>query len=122
MRTGARTTAAPCRTMASLTLSSSHIILDKDMDIEKTVEQCLDYEEEIVLADGFEEAFMGIARQFGKPFAVYNFEKCIEILSREMTEDDALEYFYYNVEGAWVGKNTPAFMSWADPDDEILVS
>jgi hypothetical protein len=36
-----------------------------------------------------------------------------------MTEEDAIEYFYYNVEGAWVGENTPAFMSWADPEDAI---
>lgn len=90
------------------------------MDIESTLEQCLDDEEEVILADGFEEAFMGIARQFGKPFAVYSFEKCLEILQREMTEEDAIEYFYYNVEGAWVGENTPAFMSWADPEDAIL--
>lgn len=96
-----------------------HLKENNIMDIAATLEQCLDDEEEVILADGFEEAFMGIARQFGKPFAVYSFEKCLEILQREMTEEDAIEYFYYNVEGAWVGENTPAFMSWADPEDAI---
>jgi hypothetical protein len=82
--------------------------------IKAAVEQCLGDEEEILLATGFEDAFMGIARQFGRPFAVYNFEKCLEILEQDMAPDDAIEYFYYNVEGAYVGENTPAFLSWGD--------
>jgi hypothetical protein len=70
-----------------------------------------DYEEEILLADGFEDAYMGIGRQFTKPpFAVYDRAKCIEILSSEMSEEEAEEYFQYNVEGAWVGENTPVFI------------
>jgi hypothetical protein len=82
--------------------------------IKAAVEQCLGDDEEILLATGFEEAFMGIARQFGRPFAVYNFEKCLEILEQDMASEEAIEYFYFNVEGAYVGENTPAFLSWPD--------
>ncbi len=69
-------------------------------------------DEEITLADGFEDAFLGVARQFGKPMAVYVREKCIDILVNRdgMSPEEAEEYFQFNVEGAWVGENTPAFL------------
>jgi hypothetical protein len=28
----------------------------------------------------------------------------------EMTEEDALEHFYYNMMGSYVGENTPCFL------------
>ena len=69
-------------------------------------------DENVMLADGFEDAFLGVARQFNSPpFAVYDRNKCIEILTEQgMEEDEAEEYFSFNVEGAYVGESTPAFM------------
>jgi hypothetical protein len=68
-------------------------------------------DESILFADGFDEAFVGIARQFGVPFAVYDRAKCVEILAAQgMSEDEAEEYFAFNVEGAYVGENTPAYL------------
>ncbi len=69
--------------------------------------------EPIMLADGFEEAFVGIARQFGKPIAIYHRDKCIKVLMRSgMDEDEAEEYFSFNVEGSWNGEQTPAYLDW----------
>jgi len=68
---------------------------------------------EILLADGFEDAYMGIARQFTKnPLALYDRNKCIDILVNRdgMSDEEAEEYFQYNVEGSWVGENTPMFL------------
>lgn len=80
----------------------------------KTLKQKLDEmldEESVLLADGFEDAFIGIARQFNRTFAVYDREKCIEILTENgMHEDEAEEYFQFNVEGAYLGESTPAFL------------
>lgn len=67
--------------------------------------------ENIMIVNGFEEAFLGYATQFNTTFAVYDREKCIDILSREMSYDEAVEYFEFNVQGAYVGENTPAFLS-----------
>jgi len=78
--------------------------------IQDCIDKCIGEDETIQLADGFEEAFIGIARQFNTPFAVYNRAKCIEILCKDMTWIDAEEYFQFNVEGAYVGENTPAFL------------
>lgn len=68
-------------------------------------------DEEVLLADGFEEAFVGIARHFGIPFAVYNRKKCVvSLVMQGMSYVEAEEHFQFNVESAWVGENTPAFL------------
>jgi hypothetical protein len=71
----------------------------------------LNEDENFLLADGFDDAFVGIGRQFGRPIAVYDRFECIELLIKEgMSEEEAEEYFQFNVEGAWVGENTPIFL------------
>jgi hypothetical protein len=84
-----------------------------DEKINDCISISLSEDELVALADGFEEAFIGIARQFNQAFAVYDRAKCISILMRDMTLDEADEYFSINVEGAWVGENTPAFINLA---------
>jgi hypothetical protein len=66
----------------------------------------------IMLADGFEDAFLGIGTQFNRHFAIYDRQKCIEILMDRdgMHEEEAEEYFEFNVAGAWVGHGTPVFV------------
>ena len=79
-------------------------------NISEFIENCLHDDEQILLADGFEDAFVGIGRQFGKPVAIYERSKCIEILMENMSEDEAEEYFSFNVESAFVGEKTPIFL------------
>ena len=71
----------------------------------------------MLLADGFEKAFMGIAipNPSSEEVAVYDYDKCIGILKERdgMSEDDAVEFFYYNVVGAYVDKYTPIFYKTA---------
>jgi hypothetical protein len=78
--------------------------------LKEKVEDMLGEYENVLLADGFDDAFVGIGRQFGKPFAIYERSKCIDILKKDMSEEESEEYFQFNVEGAWVGKNTPIFL------------
>ncbi len=67
---------------------------------------------EALLADGFDNALVGIARQFTKIVALYDYSTCVKILMKRdgMTQGDAIEFMEYNVLGAWVGENTPAFV------------
>ena len=69
-------------------------------------------EEGTLTADGFEDALIGYGLQFNRPVAVYYVEKCINILQLRdgMTEDEAIEYFQFNVQGAYVGESTPIFI------------
>jgi hypothetical protein len=66
----------------------------------------------ILLANGFEEAFVGIAEQFDRRFAVYDYNKCIMILMQrdDMTLEEAEEWMGFNVVGAYIGEATPAFV------------
>ena len=68
-------------------------------------------EKEILLADGFEDAFIGVVESFGnKPKACYSYDACIDILVKDMDYGEAIEYFEFNVTQAYVGEYTPAFI------------
>jgi hypothetical protein len=41
---------------------------------------------------------------------VYSIEECIRILSKDMSPEEAEEYFWYNTAGAYVGEQTPLFI------------
>jgi len=64
-----------------------------------------------LLADGFSEALIGMGNRFAYDVAVYDYAKCIEILAREMSHEDAVEYFEFNVIGAYMGEHTPVFVT-----------
>ena len=68
-------------------------------------------EESAVFADGLEEAFIGIGYQFHTPIALYSKNKAIQcLIDQGMDEEQAYEYFDYNIAGAYVGDNTPIFL------------
>ena len=68
-----------------------------------------------LLADGFEDALIGLGFQFNTPIAVYDRAQCLHILMTRdgMTEEDAEEYFSFNVIGAYMGRRTPVFIDRA---------
>ncbi|HET6871397.1 MAG TPA: hypothetical protein VFH42_00280, partial [Sporolactobacillaceae bacterium] len=70
-------------------------------------------DENILLADGFEDALIGVLERFEDvPLAVYDRDKCIKILMERdgMTDTEADEFFYFNCESAYVGEYTPLFI------------
>jgi len=75
--------------------------------INKIIEQ---YEEETFLkADGFDEAIIGVDETTMR--LIYSVSKCLEILMRDMSEEDAMEHFSFNVSGSYVGEKTPIWCS-----------
>jgi hypothetical protein len=63
-------------------------------------------DESFLTADGFDEAIIGVDESSMR--LVYSVTKCLEILQAQgMDETDALEYFSYNVSGAYMGEKTP---------------
>lgn len=75
-------------------------------------ERLVEVDPEILLAYGFDEAFLGLVQRCGQPIvACYSAEAAIMVLFRKgMTMEEAEEYFNYNVVGAWVGERTPMFV------------
>ena len=74
--------------------------------------------DEILFANGLEGALIGYIERAGMPsVACYDKFKCVEILSESMPYEDAFEYFYFNVVGAYVGENTPCFLTRTIDED-----
>ena len=67
---------------------------------------------EALYADGFEDAIIGVGRQFNTEIVIYDEDKCLEILvlRDQMTPEEAEEFFEFNVVGAYVGDHTPIFV------------
>ena len=66
----------------------------------------------ILLADGFEDAFVGVgSAYYNPPVAVYDYDRCIDLLVNDDCDyEQAIEYFEFNVIGAYVGPQTPMFI------------
>jgi len=79
------------------------------MDKEMLMEELTD--NECLVADGFDSALIGISEGMN-PVAIYDVDKCIQVLMEDegMTDEEALDYFYYNTVGAYVGEKTPLFI------------
>lgn len=63
------------------------------------------YEYDFLIADGFNDAIIGVDETSMR--LIYSVRKCLEILQEYLDEEDAIEYFEYNVSGAYVGEQTP---------------
>ncbi len=62
-------------------------------------------EEQFVFAYGFDKAIIGLDTSSMR--IIYSVKKCVKILMKDMPEEEAQEYFYYNVAGAYMGEKTP---------------
>tara|TARA_R100001443_G_scaffold110956_1_gene123390 strand:- start:441 stop:812 length:372 start_codon:yes stop_codon:yes gene_type:complete len=105
----------------------------------KDIFHCEENDDEVIYYDGLKEAFIGLGyQQYNGPYAIYDRERAIEIIARDfynekkkeynlkkMTNEEklemvkvvgdeaymeAVEYFEYNTEGAWMGERTPIFV------------
>lgn len=80
----------------------------------KVYEQAIkDDNPEALFADGFDDAILGIGKRCGQPsLVVYSTPKCIKILCKKLdcSFEEAVEYFEFNVAGAWFGPNSPIFV------------
>ncbi len=79
--------------------------MTKNNDMQVILENITDTPEVFMLADGFDDAILGYDARSER--AIYSVAKCIEILMKDMSEEDAIEYFMYNTVDAYVGEHTP---------------
>ncbi len=69
-------------------------------------------DEPLLFADGFDDCLIGLAEGFGgNECLAYDKTKILEKLAKDMGEQEAIEYFDYNIGGAYVGKRTPIFIT-----------
>lgn len=69
-------------------------------------------EDHMMIMDGYDSCIAGIAMRFGYPNVLaYDYEKVIRKLVKQgMTEEEAVEWFEFNMIGAYVGEGTPIFI------------
>ena len=67
-------------------------------------------DEDLMIADGLDNAIVGIDPY--KMLIIYSVEKVLEILVErdEMTPDQAIEFFEFNIAGSYVGPKTPIWL------------
>ena len=82
-------------------------------NIKLKIEDIAEINPEAMMADGFDDAVLGMCIQFGgEPVVAYDYNKCIEILKERdgMDRTEAIDYLEFNVLGSYVGLHTPVFI------------
>ena len=76
--------------------------------VEILKETIAEYNPEALLADGHDHAIMGYTND-GR--VVYSADQIIGgLINQGMTEEEAIEFFDFNIAGAFVGEYTPIYM------------
>lgn len=80
--------------------------LDRIQELKEVIS---DLNSEALFADGFDRAIMGYDCH-GR--VIYSIDTIIETLVERdgMDWEEASEYFSFNIEGSWLGENTPIYM------------
>lgn len=67
-------------------------------------------DEQFLILDDFDKAILGV--DDSKMVIVYSTKKILSIMMEdgEMTYEDAMEHFSYNIKGAYLGEKTPTYI------------
>ena len=64
------------------------------------------------MADGFDDAIIGMECSGDTPRVVYSIQLMVHVLCERdgMTEEEAVDFISYNVIGSYVGEGTPIYV------------
>jgi len=65
---------------------------------------------DLLTLDGFDEAVIGVVERAGLLAVCYDRNKIISILMRDMNQEEAWEYYEFNILGAYMGESTPVYL------------
>ena len=73
---------------------------------------CEQFGDDLLFADGYDGAIIGVASGFDSGRVVYSVKKMIEIAAKELSidHDEASEWLEYNTFQAYVGEYTPIYL------------
>ena len=76
-----------------------------------TREEVEELAEGAILLDGFDDCITGVVEEFGNGIRIlYSRDNILESLQKDMSYEDALEYYYYNIVGGHFGERNPLFL------------
>jgi hypothetical protein len=67
---------------------------------------------DLLTLDGFDEAVLGVVERAGLLAVCYDRSKILKILMRDMNLDEAMEYYEFNILGAYMGEHTPVYLDF----------
>lgn len=62
-----------------------------------------------MFADGYDDCIIGLTFRGDVPVVMYGTLKIITKLTKDMSEEEAWEFFEFNISGSYVGERTPIF-------------
>ena len=66
---------------------------------------------DLLIMDGYDEAIIGVVTRMGLEVICYDLDKVIKILMKQgMDEQDAWDWYQFNMVGSWIGEQTPVFL------------
>ena len=65
---------------------------------------------DLMILDGFDEAIVGVVERIGLLAVCYDRSKILKVLMRNMNETEAVEYFEFNILGAYMGESSPVYL------------
>lgn len=70
------------------------------------------YSTDLLFADGYDDAIIGVCSGFDSGRVAYSIPKMIEIAAKDLSVDydEAVEWLYFNTFGAYVGEHTPIYV------------
>lgn len=74
--------------------------------------------------DGFDECIIGMVEVQGRGLLLAYARRAIlnVLIERDgMSEEEAVEYFDFNIAGAWVGPGTPVIVDMMLPEDALAM-
>ena len=72
----------------------------------------------ILIAVGFDDCVIGLTFRDEELVALYSADAVIGKLAKDMPYDDAVDYFEFNIECAYMGEKTPVFFYNHDGESE----
>jgi hypothetical protein len=70
-----------------------------------------DLAEGAVMLDGFDDCIVGVSESYGEePRIIYSKKQIISKLMNDMSQEDAIDYYYYNIVGGMFGTQNPIFV------------
>ena len=64
-------------------------------------------DEQFIVIDGFDNCVLGLETDSMR--LIYSVDRIIEQLCEDMDEEDAIEHFQFNIQGAYFGEQTPIY-------------
>ena len=70
-----------------------------------------DLADNAILLDGFDDCIVGVSESFGEESRyIYSKKLIISKLKEDMSYEEAVEYYYFNILGGYFGSQNPIFI------------